>query len=186
MNLNLPLDKDWDDLPEEIQLLFTRERWERLQKSTKMALGAYQILQEASDLMARNGGDDPARWKELSGVLDAIRHARHATDNLVQTVVKDEQDFEQAKERLADHLEDIKMEMTALQGVMSTRMLTQKAYTLEHWTKQPQDTLPEGMRDLVRQWLEGERERCLSQLPIEIRRRIEAGEPPEPGDVKPL
>lgn len=184
--MNLPLDKDWDDLPEETRQLFTREQWQRIQRAIKTAVPAFHILKEASELMERNGGDDPVRWKEMQGTLDAIRQARNATEKLVYATLNDGTQFSEALERLADRMEDLKMEMFALQGQAATRILTQQARMLEHLSSQPRDSLSEEARDLVRQWQEGERERCLSQLPIEIRRRIEAGEPPEPGDVKPL
>lgn len=89
-------------------------------------------------------------------------------------------EHQEALTRLEDEAEDLILQNHADEADASTRLIMAMAeimtrmenFTEEDWQDLPTDSRV-GLLDLLHAWHDGQREACLSQLPIEIRRRYE-------------
>lgn len=102
---------------------------------------------------------------EVAGMLDRLERISEHQDALI---------------RLEDEAQDLILQSHADEAEATTRMIVAMAeimkcmekFTEEDWQDIPPDNRA-GMVDLLHAWHDGQREACLSQLPIEIRRRYE-------------
>lgn len=84
----------------------------------------------------------------------------------------------------AEELQELQLLMKAVEGELTRQKFAQTATMMEQWHRRlPQDlstsTYPAQLNELVANWRAGMREKILSQVPIALRRKLEAGEEPE-------
>lgn len=99
----------------------------------------------------------------------------------------------QRLDQIAEHLrrgenptaeiEELHLLIASTQGELHGRVYSQVAALAEHWHRLLPAEIeladcPDGLKEIVAQWREGMREEILAQIPLEARRRIEAGNPP--------
>lgn len=109
--------------------------------------------------------EDLAEVPEVDGMLDRLERISKHQDSLI---------------RLEDEAQDLILQSHADEAEATTRMIVAMAeimksmekFTEKDWQDIPPDNRA-GMVDLLNAWHDGQREACLSQLPIEIRRRYE-------------
>ncbi len=117
-------------------------------------------LKKGADGIAKTGIDPDELSERILAAKDAIADGR----------------FERGM------MDDIMLDLSALLGELDRSVHGQVGYIAEHWDKMfPVGTdkeVPEGIAELLVEWRSHERENLLSQLPLEDRRKIEAGENP--------
>lgn len=110
------------------------------------------------------------RLREVAPLLDAVRRARALLDLRPDSTVM----AAEMHSCIVDAVREIELEFAALLGTLNARIEKQNALLADYWASLPQESLPEEMRELVQQWLAGEREATLSRLTLEDRAEVEA------------
>lgn len=126
------------------------------------------------------------QWEQQSELLNFDEMLGQAAENfqgttaagLAVTAEKLRAEFQaavQAGKNPAEIMRDFQLMVTAENAEVTQRVKFRNAVLVMHWDELP----PEGKDQLlgiIKQWREGEREKTLSALPIEDRRRLEAME----------
>jgi hypothetical protein len=152
-DLDPMVEKAWNEDPEVI------EGWEMMSREEQSEwIGNLRKFVEEHR-------EDLAEVREVGGLLDRLERISKHQDSLI---------------RLEDEAQDLILQSHADEAEAMTRMIVAMAeimrsmenFTEEEWQDIPPDNRA-GMMDLLHAWQDGQREACLSQLPIEIRRRYE-------------
>jgi hypothetical protein len=166
---DIPTPEDWEDLPEVWKARIESWRWPEMRAAILKLQKLERWVVEASEAITAAGVKHD-RLRDVAPLLDAVRRARALLESQPESAAV----AEGMHARIVDAVHEIEWEFSALMGELNARIEKQNALLADYWASLPQETLPVEMRDLVRQWLDGEREATLSRLTLEDRAEVEA------------
>ena len=165
---NIPLPEDWNDLPDRWRERIPQDEWSVLRDGLRKAAEIQRLVDDASASFTAIGVKNE-RLDEMAPVLDALRRVRAVLD-----MPLGERLDVSVLARLSDAVNDLQLEMTVSLANVQARIDKATALTMDAWSAMPQETLPDSVRELVREWLAGKRDERLAQMSLEDRAEVEA------------
>jgi hypothetical protein len=165
---NIPLPEDWNDLPDRWRERIPQDEWSVLRDGLRKAAEIQRLVDDASASFTAIGVKNE-RLDEMAPVLDALRRVRAVLDMPLS-----ERLDVSVLARLSDAVNDLQLEMTVSLANVQARIDKATAFTMDAWSAMPQETLPDSVRELVREWLAGKRDERLAEMSLEDRAEVEA------------